>query len=97
MPDHAHLLLTPKTGWSLSRIMNGIKGVSARKINLLRRKKGRVWQVESYDRIVRSPSELIRILEYMLNNPLKKGLTDDPWKYHGWYCNLENISGSIGD
>jgi putative transposase len=97
MPDHVHLLLKPKSGWSLSRILKGIKGVSARKINLARCKRGRIWQVESYDRIVRGQSELVRILEYMLNNPLKQGLTDDPGKYHGWYCNLENISGSNGD
>jgi REP element-mobilizing transposase RayT len=40
MPDHAHLLLSPlhdSDGWnfSLPQIMHAIKGVSARKINLL--------------------------------------------------------------
>jgi putative transposase len=92
MPDHVHLLLTPKSGWSLSRIMKGIKGVSARKINLMRSKTGKVWQVESYDRIVRDQSALIETLEYMLNNPLKQGLTEAPWNYHGWYCGIEDFS-----
>lgn len=92
MPDHVHLLLTPMHGWTLSRITKGIKGVSARKINLLRGDRGQVWQRESYDRIVRSPLELKRKLEYMLNNPLKKGLTDDTSTYHGWYCNYEKMS-----
>jgi REP element-mobilizing transposase RayT len=97
MPDHVHLLLTPRNGWRLSRIMKGIKGGSARVINLGRRSRGPVWQVESYDRIVRGHSEMAQILEYMLNNPLKLGLADDPWMYHGWYCNLENASASSGD
>ncbi|HAP36330.1 MAG TPA: hypothetical protein DCQ28_10460 [Bacteroidetes bacterium] len=33
MPDHVHLLLIPLHAMSLTHIMKGIKGVSARKIN----------------------------------------------------------------
>ncbi len=29
MPDHAHLIFRPHEGYTLSRIMKGIKGVSA--------------------------------------------------------------------
>ena len=36
MPDHVHMLIKPKEGVTLSRIMKGIKGVSARKINIIR-------------------------------------------------------------
>lgn len=86
MPDHVHLLLRSRNGYSLSRIMHGIKGASAYKINLHRRTKGQVWQNESYDRIVRNGKELDAKLKYMFNNPLKKGLTDDPSNYVGWYC-----------
>ena len=28
-------------------------------------------------------------LQYMLNNPVKRGLVDDPWAYDGWYYNVE--------
>jgi REP element-mobilizing transposase RayT len=87
MPDHTHILLSPLKGYGLSRIMKGVKGVSAHKINQLRKTKGNVWQDESYDRIIRDQKELDEKLNYMLNNPLKKGLTDDPWNYHGWYFN----------
>ena len=34
MPDHVHLLIKPLQDVDLSRIMKGIKGVSARQLNL---------------------------------------------------------------
>jgi len=97
MPDHAHLLLTPREEYSLSRIMKGIKGASARQVNLRRTDtnvhsakrgtSGSIWQDESFDRIIRDQSELNEKLSYMLNNPVKRGLTESPWDYHGWYFN----------
>jgi len=95
MPDHIHILLIPMEGYALSRIMKGVKGVSAHKINLIRKTKGNVWQDESYDRIIRDQEELNEKLNYMLNNPVKKGLTDDPWNYHGWYFN-ERYNETVG-
>jgi len=87
MPDHVHVLLTPRAGWELSRIMKGMKGVSAHLLNQHRREAGRVWQDESWDRIVRDQKELDEKLEYMLDNPVKKELVSDPWQYDGWYYN----------
>lgn len=49
MPDHVHMILTPNAGCELDRIMKGIKGLSARKINTLRGTSGSVWQDESFD------------------------------------------------
>ncbi|MCX6832027.1 MAG: transposase [candidate division Zixibacteria bacterium] len=86
MPDHLHLILRPATDYSLSRVMRGIKGVSAYKINRLSgTRDDAVWQRESFDRILRDQDELIEKLNYMLCNPLKQGLVDDPWKYQHWY------------
>jgi REP element-mobilizing transposase RayT len=87
MPDHVHLLLRPKKEYSLSRVMRGIKGVSAHKVNQHRGTKERVWQNESFDRIVRDGIEFDQKLKYMYNNPLKKGLTIDPSHYIGWFYN----------
>ena len=67
--------------------MHGIKGVSAHKINLHRRTKGKIWQHESHDRIVRDGNEFDAKLKYMYNNPVKKGLTEEPENYIGWYYN----------
>jgi len=85
MPDHVHLIIKPENEYNLSKILRGIKGATARGINLMRKSKGSIWQGESFDRIIRSQDELIEKLNYMLNNPIKNGLTENPWEYHGWY------------
>ena len=85
MPDHVHLLLRPLGEFTLSRIMHGIKGVSARRLNQRRNTSGAVWQNESWDRIIRSPEEFEEKLQYMFNNPQKTGLTTDPTTDPGWH------------
>ncbi len=87
MPDHVHMLLRPWPGIELSRIMKGVKGVSARKLNQARGSRGSVWLGEWWDRIVRDQNELVDKLDYMRHNPLKQGLTDDPDQYEGWFWN----------
>jgi putative transposase len=87
MPDHVHLLLIPMGKYQLSRIMKGIKGKTARQLNLKRGTSGSIWLEESFDRIIRDQKELDEKLNYMLYNPVKKHLTENPWQYHGWYFN----------
>lgn len=86
MPDHVHLLLAPHAGYELSRVMKGIKGVSAKRLNEARGTSGPVWQDESWDRIVRDAAEFDEKLAYMLNNPVKAGLFEDGMRYGGWWC-----------
>ncbi len=88
LSDHVHLLIQPNKGLKLSVIMKGLKGASARNINHIRGTRGSVWQDESYDRIVRHHDEFMEKLNYMLMNPVKAGLTDDPWRYEAWYAGM---------
>jgi ATP-dependent DNA helicase RecG len=86
MPDHVHLLLRVHSESSLSKTMQGIKGVSARKINDYRgASQQRIWQDESFDRIVRSDDELHEKIRYMYNNPVKAGLVTEPETYKFWF------------
>jgi putative transposase len=91
MPDHVHVLIRPLQGYDLSRIMKGIKGVSARKINASRGTKGTVWQDESWDRIVRDAEEFQEKLQYMANNRRKAELARSMDEYPYWYCNREFV------
>lgn len=89
MPDHVHVVLTADRGFDITRIMRGMKGTSARLVNVYRQSGGTLWQSESYDRILGTRSEIVGVLRYMLNNPLRASISNDPWRYHGWYCNTE--------
>ena len=84
MPTHVHLLTEPLGGHELSRILQGIKGASAREINKLMGVTGTFWLGESYDHIVRSEKQYWRFVRYIAENPTKAGLPDDEyWLYRG--------------
>ncbi len=97
MPDHVHVLLRPREGYDLSRVMKGIKGVSARVINRERCMRGTVWRDESYDRIVRDGREFDQKLIYMYENPIKKGLAPDPSLYCGWFVDVKKCGFDVPD
>lgn len=67
--------------WPLSRVMQGIKGVSAREINKLRDVTGSVWQDESFDHVILSEPEYYRVLDYISHNPVAAGLTSAPGEH----------------
>ncbi|MCG6154834.1 transposase [Rubinisphaera sp. ICM_H10] len=85
MPDHVHAILRPLDGYSLSRILKGVKGTSARLINQHRGIQGTLWQDESWDRIVRDEAEFREKMLYLAHNPVKAGLVgcidDYPYCY----------------
>ena len=93
MPNHVHVLFIPIIGrianspYIVSKIMQSFKRHTARKINQLLKRKGQFWQHESFDHIVRNYVELSRLVNYTINNPVKAGLTDNPYK---WRCNYYN-------
>jgi REP-associated tyrosine transposase len=82
MPNHVHLLIEPLV--SVTRIMRGIKGVSAREANRILHRTGELfWQDESYDHWVRSEGEFWKIVGYIENNPVCAKLVEKPedWKW----------------
>jgi len=86
MPDHVHLLLRPLPEYELPRIMKGLKGACARKINRRRNTSGSIWQDESWDRLVRDAAEFDEKLQYMADNPVKAELVKEIEEYDGWFC-----------
>ena len=77
MPNHVHFLLSPKI--SISRIMNGLKGVTARDANRLLNRRGQhFWQDESFDHWVRSAAEFDSIRAYIESNPVSANLVSNP-------------------
>ncbi len=81
MPDHVHLLLSPIDEWSLGRILQGLKGFSARQINSRLGRKGKFWQDETFDHLVRNDSDWFDKFSYIHNNPVTAGLVNNPQDY----------------
>ncbi|WP_198174768.1 transposase [Spirosoma arboris] len=90
MSNHVHTVFTllgeeteiGKTN-SLKRLMHSVKSYSAHKANALLNLRGKFWEEESYDRLVRDTDELRRIVRYIVMNPVKAGLCKD-WKNWTW-------------
>jgi REP element-mobilizing transposase RayT len=82
MANHVHVLLKPY--WELKKITQGIKGYTAHAINALQQQRGRVfWQDESYDHWARDEDEMLRIIDYIENNPVAAHLCVSPedWRW----------------
>jgi REP element-mobilizing transposase RayT len=64
MPDHVHMIFTPLVNqeareiYSLANIMDAVKGASSHKISRALRRKGTIWQAESFDHVLRSSESL---------------------------------------
>jgi REP element-mobilizing transposase RayT len=87
MPDHVHMIFTPLVDEvisevvSLARVTKAIKGASAHLINRRLGRSGTVWQEESFDRVLRCSEKLDEKVEYILNNPVRRGLVGNREEY----------------
>lgn len=97
MPNHVHILLKPNiiNGGSVpvANIIRRIKGASARKINLILRREGTLWFREYYDRCARNQQELINIVEYIRQNPVKAKLVNTPELWEWTWINPDLYNG----
>jgi len=93
MPDHVHFLFEPQVKdqssngetvfWSLTEIFHGIKSTSAHRITKAARKTGAVWEKESFDRMIRSETDLHEKFSYICRSPWDSKVAaqdeDYPW------------------
>jgi type I restriction enzyme R subunit len=76
MPNHVHVLMHPLGEWTLHGILKSWKSFSARQINGLNGTSGSLWQLESWDRLIRDQTHFRRCRAYIRNNPAKAGLKE---------------------
>jgi REP element-mobilizing transposase RayT len=91
MPDHVHAILRVLEGYTLSQVVQRIKGQSSRQINQILQRQGPVWLVESFDHIIRHAAELEEKMEYIRQNPGKQGLEENPGGYRWLF--IKEITG----
>ena len=91
MPDHVHILATPLEAspgqwYALSEIIRRVKGRSAYEINKWRGRKGSLWLIESYDRIIRSSRDFEEKFNYIQSNAGVQRLMGSLDEYDGFWC-----------
>jgi REP element-mobilizing transposase RayT len=74
MPNHVHALVHPLGGAPLTQIVHAWKSYSAHELQRHAGIERRVWQEESFDRIVRDQAELVKFNDYILANPAEANL-----------------------
>jgi adenine-specific DNA methylase/REP element-mobilizing transposase RayT len=85
MPDHVHAIFRILDGSRLGEILHSIKSFSAKQANWMLGRTGPFWQDESFDHVVRDEAEWQQKIEYVLQNPVKKGLAGRPEEYRFLY------------
>jgi putative transposase len=72
MNDHVHVVVKPAAGYHLTAIVQSWKSYTANRLQRAFRRTGRVWQRESFDRVIRDNEELSDRLAYIMGNPGKR-------------------------
>ncbi len=81
MPDHWHALVMPFGNDStLGDMVRAAKGVATAKLRAFGIS-GKVWQRQFYDHVVRAEENLRQVAEYIVHNPVRKGLVATPAAY----------------
>ena len=89
MPNHLHMLIRPleREGEqiAISETIKSFKGHTARMVNQALNRQGQLWFREYHDHWIRNQQELVNVMEYIRNNPVKAGLAKDtrqwPWTW----------------
>lgn len=79
MPNHVHVVLTLAGGEHLQRVLHSWKSFTAKQVNRILGREGKVWQDDYFDRTVRDGRDLQATVEYVLANPAKAGLSEWPF------------------
>jgi len=82
MPDHLHILLSFKPGYKRT-LSDWIKDFKRYTTKTCKERFGvnQLWQENYYDHIVRSEESLMNIGEYIVLNPVRKGIVNDLEEY----------------
>lgn len=89
MPNHVHVMLQIFPGMPMKKILLSWKSYTSHIINRLLGRKGKLWETDSYNHLIRSSNEYYYQMRYIWQNPDMAGLTDWPWR---WSCLEEHNS-----
>ncbi len=99
MPNHAHVVFRLRAGMRLEDVVKAWKSVSSRRMAQVLGRKGGIWQEGYWDRLIRGPEHLGRVLDYMRRNPAEAGLREGEsvwWEWGGRSSAFTRFSASGG-
>lgn len=82
MPNHVHLLASFFDEEGMLKQCESWKHWTARQINLALGQKGRFWQQDGFDHLVRSEEQFLHFRRYIQRNPIKAGLVDGEFLHY---------------
>ncbi len=74
MPDHIHLLVTPRQPETVSDVMRNLKSYTSKEIREVLGTQGSIWQRRFYDRVIRGEEQFRTALNYIHLNPVRAAL-----------------------
>lgn len=85
MPNHVHLIIDHFSQSSLGTLVHSWKSFTAKEINKRLQCSGPVWSKDYWDRYIRDETHYNNAVQYILENPVKAGLTSSPeaWEFSG--------------
>ena len=84
MPDHWHGLIELGEGANLSTVVQRIKGVTARYVNRSCAFDGPLRAKGFHDHALRRDEAMEQTARYIIANPVRAGLVEDPMDYPYW-------------
>lgn len=66
---------------SIAEIMQAIEGASAHRISKALGRRGKIWEEESFDRVLRWEESVVDKVDYILGSPVGAGLATNPVEY----------------
>jgi putative transposase len=92
MPDHFHLLVEGREGSDLKEFVRLFKSRSS---YLYKRSCGTaLWQSSYFDRVLRKDEDSLTVAEYIVNNPVRRGLVGNALQYPysgSFVCSLADV------
>ena len=95
MPNHIHLLVTPRKPAGVSRLMQSLAGRYAQYVNAAHGRSGTLWEGRYKASLVDSERYLLACYRYIEANPVRAGMVGDPGDYP-WSSHGHNGAG-VGD
>ncbi len=84
MPDHLHWLFSLSGSRPLHTCINNVKAFSAKRVNKIIGRSGKIWRSGYYDRAIRREEDLTCVARYIVANPLRAGIVKSVCNYPLW-------------